>query len=64
VTSVVKLYWERSISFVKNIAFVKTENAVVLGDIQDCSVIHGAKTENGDYLVKNYVNQVAGHVIK
>jgi hypothetical protein len=43
VTSVVKLYWDRSISFVKNIIFVKTENALVLGDIQESDVIQVSK---------------------
>jgi hypothetical protein len=43
VTSVVKLYWDQNISFVKNIAFVKTENAVVLGAIRDCVVINVSK---------------------
>jgi hypothetical protein len=64
VTLVVKLYWDRSISFVKNIASVETENAVVLGDIQDSGVIHDARMENGDYLVKNYAHQFAWNVIK
>jgi hypothetical protein len=59
VTSVVKLYWDQNISFVKNIAFVKTENAVVLGAIRDSCVIHDAKTENGVYIVNNYANHVA-----
>jgi hypothetical protein len=51
VTSVVTLYWGRSISFVKNIAFVKTENALVLGDIQDCGVIHVSKNFEYTYVI-------------
>jgi hypothetical protein len=43
----VKLYWDQNINFVKNIAFVKTVNAVVLGAIRDCGVIH--VSENFEY---------------